>query len=67
MKNSAISPKDLIEFFEKTTGKKFVDINTGEPVLKLLAENESSGTSDYDKWLEQQDEEVKAEHRMGEL
>ena len=67
MKNSAINPKDFIEFFEKTTGKKFVDINTGALVLELLAENKSSGASDYDRWLEQQDEEVKAEHRMGEL
>lgn len=68
MSNSPFNPKDVLEFFEQTVGVRFVDIETKRPALEVIAEKEKvEQKSDYDLWLEQQDEEIQAEHRMAEL
>jgi hypothetical protein len=66
MKNSLFKPEDVLEFFEKSSGVKFIDHDTGKPVLETIAENKKEEEkSDYDLWLEQQDESVQQEHEMG--
>ncbi|GEM_PF-1834920 len=71
MKNSAPKPiidtEALMKFFEENAGAKFVDVETGKPVLEVLAKKKSEKKSDYDLWLEQQDEDTKRVHKMGEL
>lgn len=71
MKNSGQKPiidaEAFIRFFEEITGVKFVDVATGKPALEVLARNNSEKKSDYDLWLEQQDEDTKQAHKMGEL
>ena len=56
-----------MRFFEETTGVKFVDVDTGESALDVLVEKKSEKKSDYDLWLEQQDESTKRAHEMGEF
>ncbi|MEK7619463.1 MAG: hypothetical protein AAB416_04505 [Patescibacteria group bacterium] len=63
----AINPKNFIKFFEQTAGVQFVDADTGESALKTIAKNKLEGASDYDVWLEQQDESIKTEQEMGYL
>ena len=46
---------------------QFVDADTGESALKTIAKNKLEGASDYDVWLEQQDESIKTEQEMGYL
>ena len=66
MKNSLFKPEDVLEFFEKSSGVKFIDHDTGKPVLETIAEKKKEEEkSDYDLWLEQQDESVQQEHEMG--
>lgn len=66
MEKEIISPEDFIKFFEKTAGVRFVDAQTGKPVLETIAANKNKEEkSDYDTWLEQQDEGVRSEHKMG--
>jgi hypothetical protein len=71
MKNSVQKPiidaEAFMKFFEETTGAKFVDVETGKPALDVLARNKSEKMSDYDLWLEQQDEDTKRANEMGEL
>lgn len=68
MKKQPISPEDLLRFFEQTAGVRFIDAETKKPALEMVAkEKKAKQKSDYDLWLEQQDEETQAEHRMAEI
>jgi hypothetical protein len=62
---SAITPEAFMRFFEKTTGARFLDTRTGRPALEVLQEEKQK--SDYDRWLEAQDEATQREHNMGEF
>ena len=62
-----INAENFMRFFEETTGVKFVDVDTNKSVLDILAEKKSKKKSDYDLWLEQQDESTKRAHEMGAL
>jgi post-segregation antitoxin (ccd killing protein) len=62
---SAIRPEDFMRFFEKTTGARFVDVRTGRPALEVLQEEIQK--SDYDRWLEEQDEATQRQYKMGEF
>jgi len=65
MKNTPFKPEDVLKFFEESAGVKFIDSDTGKPVLEIIAEkNKQEVKSDYDLWLEQQDEDVKKEQEM---
>lgn len=64
---SAIRPEDLLRYFEKTNGVRFVDAHTGKPAVEVLQEAKRTGALDYDRWLEAQDEATQLEHKMGEL
>jgi hypothetical protein len=44
-----------------------VDVESGEPALEVLDKKKSEQKSDYDLWLEQQDEETKRAHKMEEI
>lgn len=65
--NNPINAESFMKFFEETAGVKFVDAETGKPALEILAENKTEVKSDYDIWLEQQDEDTKLAQEMGEL
>lgn len=62
---SAIRPEDLLRYFEQANGVRFVDMHTRKPALDVL--QEAKGKSDYDRWLEAQDEAIQLEHTMGAL
>lgn len=62
---SAIRPEDLLRYFEKANGVRFMDMRTGRPALDVLQEEKEK--SDYDRWLEAQDEATQREHNMGAL
>lgn len=62
---SAIRPQDLLRYFEKANGVCFMDMRTGRPSLEVLQEEKEK--SDYDRWLEAQDEATQGEHKMGAL
>jgi hypothetical protein len=62
-----IDAEAFMKFFEETAGVKLVDAETGQPALDILAKQKGEKKSDYDLWLEQQDEEIKKAHKMGEL
>lgn len=66
---SAIRPIDLVRYFEQAEGLKFVDADTGKPILELLEtlSNRAEAKSDYELWLDEQDESTKLEHRMREF
>ena len=67
MKKQPISPEEFIKFFEKTANARFIDVDTRKPALEVIAKNKSSEVSGYDQWLEQQNEDVKLEQKMGAL
>lgn len=71
MKNPVQKPiidaEAFMRFFEETTDVKFVDVETGKPALEVIAMKKSEKESDYDLWLEQQDEDTKQAHKMGEI
>ena len=67
MSKPIINAESFMRFFEETTGAKFVDAETGHPALDILAKQKSEKKSDYDRWLEEQDEETKALHKTGEI
>lgn len=68
MKNSPITAEHPLKFFEDTAGVKFIDAETGKSALESIAENKANEKkSDYDLWLEQQNEGVKLEQEMGSL
>ena len=61
-----ISAEDLLKFFEKTAHVRFIDADTGKPVLETIAKNKAKEEkSDYDLWLEEQSDDVKGEYKMG--
>ena len=62
-----INADNFMRFFEETIGVKFVDVDTGKSAIDVLAEKKSKKKSDYDLWLEKQDEETKEVHKMGEF
>ena len=67
---SAIRPEDLLRYFEETQGIQFMDASTGKRALEVLQEakhGSSEGKSDYDQWLEAQDEATKLELKMAEI
>lgn len=67
---SAIRPEGLLRFFEKANGIQFIDAITGKPALEAMREqkcNKSAKKSDFDLWLEEQDEATKLEQKMGEF
>lgn len=67
MQKPIIDAEAFMKFFEETTGAKFVDVETGQPALDVLAKQKCGKKSDYDLWIEEQDEETKEAHKMGEL
>lgn len=67
MQKPIIDAETFMKFFEETTGAKFVDAKTSQPVLDILAKQKDEKKSDYDLWLEKQDEETKKAHKMGEF
>ena len=67
MQKPIIDAEAFMKFFEETTDVKFVDVETGQPALDILAKQKGKNKSDYDLWLEEQDEETKMAHKMGEL
>lgn len=62
---SVIRPEDLLRYFEKTNGVRLMDKRTGRPALEVM--QAAKEKSDYDRWLEAQDEATQLEHRMGAL
>ena len=67
---SAIRPEDFLRYFEKANDVRFIDVHTGKPALEILQEAKRAGAeekSDYDRWLEAQDEATQLEHKIGEL
>lgn len=62
---STISPEEFMRFFEKTSGVRFIDTRTGRPALEVL--QGAKEKSDYDRWLEAQDEATQRQHKMGEF
>ena len=62
-----INAEEFMKFFEENTGVQFIDVVTGEPALKVIAKKKAEKKSDYDIWLEQQDENVRREHEMQSL
>jgi hypothetical protein len=67
---SAIRPEDLLRYFEETQGIQFMDASTGKRALEVLQKTKhasSDGKSDYDQWLEAQDEATKLELKMAEI
>ena len=67
MKKQPISPEEFIKFFEKAANVRFIDVDTRKPALEVIAKNKSGEVSAYYQWLEQQDEDVKLEQKMGAL
>lgn len=68
MTNSPFKPEDVLKFFEKSARVKFIDADTGKLALDILKKKkEEEQKSDYDRWLEEQDDDVKKEHEMGAL
>jgi len=67
MKKSPINAENFMKFFEETAGIKFVDAETGQPALDFLTKQKSEEKSDYDLWLEKQDEETKEKLKTGEI
>ncbi|PIQ73051.1 hypothetical protein COV58_04600 [Candidatus Roizmanbacteria bacterium CG11_big_fil_rev_8_21_14_0_20_36_8] len=66
MKNP-MNVENVLKFFENNYGAKFIDINTKKPVLEIIAKNKTEEKSEFDLWLEQQDEETQSAHKMGEI
>ena len=64
---SPLDTESLIKFFEETADTKFVDADTDKSVLETIVKKKAKKSSDYDRWLEQQDESVRQEYEMGEL
>lgn len=62
-----INAENFMKFFEETFGVRFVDVVTGKPALEVLVKNKAEEKSEYDIWLEQQDEDTKQAHEMGKL
>jgi len=67
MEKSIFKTEELIQFFEKSCGVRFIDADTKKPALEVIAQDKKEQKSDYDLWLEQQDEETKESHRMSEI
>lgn len=68
MKNSPINAENFMKFFEDTAGVRFIDVETGKSALETISENKAKEKkSDYDLWLEEQDDDVKREQSMGSL
>jgi hypothetical protein len=67
MEKSIFKTEEVIQFFETSCGIRFIDADTKKPALKVIAQNKKKQKSDYDVWLEQQDEETKESHRMSEI
>lgn len=60
------SVEKTVTFFEELAGVQFIDAQTQRPVLELAREAATkTKKSDYERWLEQQDESVRMEHQMG--
>ena len=66
MKNP-MNVESVLKFFEDNYGVKFIDANTEKPVLEVIGQNKTEKKSDFDLWLEQQDEETQLAHKMGEI
>lgn len=62
---SGITPEAFMRFFEETTGARFVDTRTGRPALEILQAQKQK--SNYDRWLDAQDEATQRQHKMGEF
>lgn len=67
MEKPIISAEELMKFFEKTAGVRFIDADSIKPALEVLTEKKKEQKSDYDIWLEQQDEDIKSEQEMGSI
>ncbi len=65
---SPFSVEKTVKFLEELAGVQFIDAETKRPVLELareVARETQTRKSDYELWLEQQDETVRLEHEMG--
>ena len=70
MKNNVknlMNVESVLKFFEDNHGVKFIDVNTKKPVLEIIRQNKTEQKSDFDLWLESQDEETQLAHKMGEI
>lgn len=66
MKNP-LSVESVLNFFEDCNNVRFIDIETKKPVLEIIGQNKNEQKSDFDLWLESQDEETQLAHKMGEI
>lgn len=67
---SAIRFEDFQRYFEKTNGVRSIDARTEKPTLQVLQKAKRAGAeekSDSDRWLEEQGEAARLEHKMGVL
>lgn len=65
---SPFSVEKTVKFLEELAGVQFIDAETKRPVLELARQasrEKKAKKSDYELWLEQQDETVRLEHEMG--
>ena len=67
MEKPIISAEELMKFFEKTAGVRFIDVDSGKSAIEIIAKKKEEQKSDYDIWLEQQDEDIKSEQEMGSI
>lgn len=64
--NTPFTIEKTVRFLEELSGMRFIDADTQRPVLELVREREMrSKKSDYESWLDEQDESTQLEHRMG--
>ncbi len=62
--------ESIFKFFEEQAGIQFGDARTQRPILELIEDEGLKAhvsKSDFELWLEQQDESVRLEHEMGAL
>ncbi len=66
MKNP-IDIESMLKFFEDNNAVRFIDAKTKKPVLEIISQNKNEESSDFDLWLEKQDEKTQLAHKMSEI
>ena len=66
MKNP-IDIESMLKFFEDNNAIRFIDAKTKKPVLEIISQNKNEESSDFDLWLEKQDEKTQLAHKMSEI
>ncbi len=71
MSQSPVGPfsvEKTVKFFEELAGVQFIDAKTKRPVLELVREAaKKARKSDFDLFLEEQDESVRLGNKMEEI